>query len=104
MPCPSSRPALRGAELVEHPVLRHLEEPRRELRPVREPRQSLEDAEEDLLGQVLGQRAVADQAQDVVENRDLIGADDEGKRPFITFLSLPQDAKIRLLKRQGAGV
>jgi hypothetical protein len=34
----------------------------------------------------------------------LIGADDEGKRPLIAFLSLPQDAKVWLLKRQGVGV
>src|SRR5919202_1468415 len=47
-----------GAQLVEDAVLRHLEQPRRELRPQREPRQPLEDAEEDLLRQVLGQRPV----------------------------------------------
>src|SRR3954447_229926 len=90
--------APRRPQLVEHAVLRHLEEPGRELRAGREAREPLEDAEEDLLGQILGQGAVADEAQDVVVDRNLIGADDERKRPLIAFLGLPQDAKIRLLK------
>ncbi len=50
-----TRPALGGTQLVEHAVLRHLEEPRRELRPEREPWEPLEDPEEDLLGQILGE-------------------------------------------------
>src|SRR5262249_59029700 len=97
-------PTLRRPQLVQDAVLRDLEEPGRELRARREPREPLEDAEEDLLRQILGQGAVADEAEDVVEDRHLIGPHDEGKRPLIAFLSLPQDAKIRLLKRQGAGV
>src|SRR5262249_35109116 len=98
------RPTLRSAQLVENAVLRHLEEPGGELRARREARQPLEDAEEDLLRQILGERPVADEPENVVVDRDLIRPDDEGKRPLIAFLSLPQDAKIRLLKRQGAGV
>src|SRR3954471_19143286 len=50
-----ARPPLARAQLVEHAVLRHLEEPRRELRAQRELRESLEDAEEDLLRQILSQ-------------------------------------------------
>ena len=86
-----ARPALDGPQLVEHAVLRHLEEPRRELRAQREPRQALVDAQEDLLRQILGQRPVADEAQDVVEDRHLVGADDEREGPFVASLSLPQD-------------
>src|SRR5207247_2341084 len=62
------RPALVGAQLVENAVLRHLEQPGRELAPEREPREPLEDAEEDLLGQILGEAAVADDPEDVVED------------------------------------
>src|SRR5919202_1773965 len=40
-----SRPAFARTKLVENAVLRHLEEPRRELRPQREPRKALEDAD-----------------------------------------------------------
>ena len=65
---------------------------------MRETRQALKDAEEDLLGQILGERTVADEAKDVVVHGNLIGANDEGKRPLIAFLGLPQDAKIRLLQ------
>jgi serine/threonine protein kinase len=72
-----ARPAFRRTQLVEHTVLRHLEQPGRELRPRRETRQTLEDPEEDLLSQILRQRPVTDEPQDVVVNRDLIGADDE---------------------------
>ena len=89
------------AQLVEHAVLRHLEEPRRELRAEREARQALEDAEEDLLRQVLGERPVADQPQHVVEDRHLVGAHDDREGALITTLCLPQDAEIRLWQRQG---
>ena len=93
-----TRSALGRTQLVEHAVLRHLEEPGRELRAEREPRQALEDPEEDLLRQILGQRAIADKPQHIVEDRNLIGTDDERERPLVAFLCLPQDAKIRLLK------
>ena len=66
------------------------------LRAERELRQALEDAEEDLLRQVLGQRAVADEPQHVVEDRRLVGADDERERPLVAALCLPQDAEVRL--------
>jgi len=89
---------LDGAELVENAVLRDLEEPRRELRAQREAWQSLEHAEEDLLGQILSQGPVADEAKHIVEDRHLISAHDDRERALITALCLPQDAKIRLLK------
>jgi hypothetical protein len=37
----------------------------------------LEDAEEDFLRQVLGERPVADEAENVVEHRNLVGPDNE---------------------------
>ena len=58
------------------------------------------DAEEDLLRQILGERAVADQAQDVVVDRHLVGADDDREGAFITTLCLPQDSEVRLWQRQ----
>ncbi|MDX6466944.1 MAG: hypothetical protein QOI27_1984 [Gaiellaceae bacterium] len=97
-----ARPALHGAQLVEYAVLRHLEEPRRELRAEREARQALEDAEEDLLRQILGQRPIADETQHVVEDRHLVRAHDEREGAFITTLGLPQDAEVRLGQRQGS--
>src|SRR5439155_19253669 len=99
-----ARAALGGPQLVEDAVLRHLEQPGRELRAERETRQALEDAEEDLLRQILGERAVADHAQDVVVNRNLVGADNEREGSFIAPLRLPQYAMIRLGQRQGAAV
>src|SRR5919202_836543 len=72
-----TRPALAGTQLVEHAVLRLLEEPLRELRPQRELRQTLEDADENFLRQVLGQRTVADETHDVVVDGRLVGPDDE---------------------------
>jgi hypothetical protein len=91
-----ARPALDGAQLVQHAVLRDLEQPRRELRAEREARQPLEHAQEDLLRQVLGQRPVADESEDVVEDRHLVSAHDDGERALITTLCLPQDAEVRL--------
>jgi arsenite methyltransferase len=44
-----SRPALVRPQLIEHPVLRHLEKPGREAAAKREVRQPLEDAEENFL-------------------------------------------------------
>ena len=65
-------------------------------------RQPLEDAQEDLLRQVLGERAVADEPQHVVEDRHLVGAHDDRERAFVTTLCLPQDPEVRLRQRQGA--
>ena len=95
-----ARPALERAQLVEDAVLRHLEEPRREAAAEREARQPLVDAEEDLLRQILREGAVADEPKHVVVDGQLVGADDERKGAFITSLSLPQDAEIRLRQRQ----
>ena len=95
-----ARPALERPQLVEHAVLRHLEEPGREPAAEREARQALVDAEEDLLGQILGQRAVAHEPKHVVEDRQLVRADDEREGALISSLSLPQDAEIRLGQRQ----
>jgi tRNA A-37 threonylcarbamoyl transferase component Bud32 len=91
------RSSLDGAQLVEDPVLRHLEEPRSETATQREVRQSLEDAEENLLRQVLGQRAVADQPHDVVEDRLLVRADDQREGPLVAALGLAQYSEVRLL-------
>ena len=79
--------------LVEHAVLRHLEEPGGELGAERELRQPLVDAEEDLLRQVLGERAVAaDEPEHVVEDRRFVGAEDQGERSFVSALRLSKDA------------
>jgi len=67
-----------------------------------EARQALVDAEEDLLRQILGERAVSDQPQDVVVDRHLVGADDDREGAFITTLCLPQDPEVRLWQRQVA--
>ena len=90
------RPPLAGAQLVEHAVLRHLEEPRRELAAERESRQPVEDADEDLLRQILGQRAVARQPVDVVEDRRLVRPHDERERALVPPLGLAQDVRVRL--------
>ena len=72
--------ALTGAQLVDHPVLGDLEQPRRELAAAVEPRQRLVDAQEDLLAQVLGQGPVATQdARDVVVQRRLVLAGRSGR-------------------------
>ena len=99
-----TRPALDGPQLVEDAVLRHLEEPRRELGAEREPREALEDAQEDLLGQILGERTVAHHPQHVVVDRNLVRAHDDREGAFIASLRLPQDAMFRLGQRQGAAV
>ena len=91
-----ARAALDSPQLVEHAVLRHLEEPGRELRPEREARQSLVDAEEYLLRQILGERPVADEPHHVVEDRHLICAHDDREGALIAALGLPQDAEVRL--------
>jgi hypothetical protein len=91
------RPALARPQLVQHAVLGHLEEPGRELRAERELRQPLVDAQEDLLRQVLGQRAVpADEPEDVVEDGGLVGAEDEGERSLVSALRLSKDAWVGL--------
>jgi len=81
---------LARAELVEHPVLRDLEEPRREEATQREARQPLEDAQEDVLRQVLRQSAVADGAQHVVVDRHLVHPHDHGVRALVPSLRLAQ--------------
>ena len=95
-----ARAPLERAQLVEHAVLRHLEEPGRELRAEREAREALVDAEEDFLRQILGERPVPDEPQDVVVDRHLVGAHDDREGAFITTLCLPQDPEVRLWQRQ----
>ena len=93
-----TRPALARAQLVEHAVLRHLEEPGRELRAEREPREPLEDPEEDLLRQILGERPIADEPEDVVEDGRLVRAQDERNArssPRWAFRSTPDQAGSR---------
>ena len=87
-------PALPCAVLVEHAVLGDLEQPGRELRAEREARKALVHAEEDLLRQVLGQAAIADQAIHVAEHRLLVRADELGKRcgvPALRVCARPRD-------------
>jgi len=99
------RTPLLRPQLVEHAVLRHLEEPRRELAAEREARQSLEDAHEHFLGQVLGERLVAvRQPQHVVVDRCLVRPQDDRERTLIAPLGLSQNGQVWLWERQGAGV
>ena len=72
-------------------------------KPKTEARQSLVDAEEDLLRQILRHGAVADEPEHVVEHGQLVRANDERERSLISSLSLPQDAEIRLGQRQVRG-
>src|ERR1700730_65098 len=80
------RAPLLGAELVEHPVLRHLEEPRSELAAQRETRERLGHPHENLLRQILRERTVADDPVDVVEDRRLVSAQDHLERALVTPL------------------
>ena len=87
-------------QLVEHAVLRHLEEPRRELAAKRELREALEDAEKDLLREILGERAVVHEPQHVVVDGRLVRPDDDREGSLVTPLSLAEDRQIRLRERQ----
>ena len=71
-------------------LLRDLEEPRREARPVGEAQEALEDAQEDLLRQVLREAPVTDEPQDVVVDGLLVRPDDEAERPLVTPLGLSE--------------
>src|SRR5262249_34265236 len=93
---------LERAQRREHAGLGQLEQAGREPGTKREPRQAMEDAEEDLLRQVLGQGAVADEAQDVVEDGLLVGADDQGERALVAALGFAKDPWIRLYECQPA--
>src|SRR5439155_18510934 len=98
----SPRPPLDGAQLVQHPVLRHLEEPGRELAAKRELRQALEDPQENFLREVFGEAAVAvHEAEDVVEDGRFVRSQDQRKRSLVSSLRLPQDARVRLGEAQG---
>src|SRR5262245_60028437 len=96
-------PPLERTELVEHAVLRHLEQPRREPGAEREARQTLEHAEEDLLGQILGETAITGQSQDVVVDRLLVRPDDDRKCPLVAALGLAQNTEIWLWQRHVRG-
>ena len=98
-----ARTALDRAQLVEHAVLRDLEEPRREARPQREARQALEDTEEDLLRQILGEAAVARQPQDVVVDRLLVRPHDDRECTLVAPLGLTQNAEVWLWQRHVRG-
>ena len=91
-----ARPPLERPQLVEDAVLRHLEQPRREPRADGEAGQALVDAQEDLLRQVLGEGAVADEAQDVVVDGLLVRPHDERERPLVAALGLAEHTVIRL--------
>ena len=62
------------------------------------PWQSLVDAQEDLLGEILGQRPVADHAQHVVVDRCLVGGEDQPEGVLVPALCLAQDFEIGLRK------
>src|SRR5262249_11430315 len=98
-----ARPALDRTELVEHAVLRHLEQPRREARAKREARQALEHAQEHLLRQILGEAPVARQPQDVVEDRLLVRPNDDRERTLVAPLGLAQYPEIWLWQRHVRG-
>src|SRR5260370_35279418 len=93
------RAPLARAQLVEHAVLRHLEEPGRELAAQRESRQRLKDPYEDFLRQVLRERAVAGQAVDILEDRYPVGARDQPECPLVTPRRPAQDGQARALAR-----
>src|SRR5262249_42952170 len=95
--------ALQRAQLVEGPVLRHLEEPGGEAGAEREAREALVDPEEDLLSQILRERPVAGEPEDVVEDRLLVRPDDDRERALVTPLCLSQDSQIGLWQRHGRG-
>ena len=97
-----ARPTLDRAELVEHAVLRHLEEPGREPRAQREARETLVDAEEDLLRQVLGEAAIAGEAEDVVVDGLLVRPDDDRESTLVAALRLAQNTEVWLWERHGA--
>ena len=90
-------------ELVEHAVLRHLEEPGREARAQRESGKTLENPEEDFLREVLGEVAVAGQPDDVVEDRLLVRPDDDRESALVAALCLAQDSEIWLWERHVGG-
>ena len=92
-------PALERAQLVEHAVLRHLEEPRRESRAEREARKSLENAQEDLLREILGEVPVARQPDDVVVDRLLVRPHDDRECTLVAALCFAQDTEIGLWER-----
>jgi hypothetical protein len=90
-------PPLAGPQLVEHPVLGHLEQPGGEAAPHVEPGKALIDAQEDLLAQVLGQGPVAaDDAQDVVEDRPLVLPHDRRECRLVAPLRSRQQGHVRL--------
>ena len=80
------RPAapLARAQLVDHTVLRDLEEPRRELAPAVEPWQRLVDPHEDFLADVLRERPVArEHPRHIVEDRPVILPHDDRERALV---------------------
>ena len=96
------RPALAGAQFVEHPVLRHLEEPGREAAAQGEAREAVVDPQEDVLREVLGQHAIADDAQDVVEDRRLVGRHERCERARVALLRSPKSRELGLRQWHGA--
>jgi hypothetical protein len=55
------------------------------------------DAQEDLLHQILGERTLLHGANDEVEQPALVLAPDHRERLRVAALSLPQEARVRLL-------
>ncbi len=90
------RLALTSAKLVEHAVLRDLEEPRREAAAERKAGEALVDPQEDLLREVFGECPVAHHAKDVVVDRRLVGLDDDPKRPLVATLRFAQYVEVGL--------
>src|SRR5215472_17595740 len=90
------RPTITRPDLIQHPVLRHLEQPRRELAPERERRQCLKDTQKDLLRNVLRQGSISEQPEHVVEDACLLRSNEDGERSLVTTLRPAHDLAIRL--------
>jgi hypothetical protein len=93
------RLSLPRAELVQDAVLGDLEEPGRKTAAQREPWKPLVDPKEDVLRQILGQRAVVDHPQDVVVDRQLVRPMDDRESAFVTPLRRAENREIGLLER-----
>ncbi len=62
------------------------------------PGETVVDAQEDVLRQVLGEGPIADHPQDVVEDRRLVRDDERREGTRVTTLRLAEDRELRLGK------
>ena len=98
-----ARTALDRAKLVEHPVLRHLEEPGREPRAQREAGSPWKTRRKTSCVRSSAEVAVAGQPDDVVEDGLLVRPDDDREGALVATLGLAQDSEVWLRKRHGRG-